>query len=106
MSPENHDKILAFTSHLPHIAAFSLIESVPQQYLKFASRGLKDTTRIASSDRELWADIFLSNRKNILKGIAVLERNLASIKSALNNKDRKSLVKILKRAKEKREKLQ
>ena len=106
LSPENHDKILYFTSHLPHIAAFSLIESVLHQYLEFASGGLKDTTRIAASDRELWADIFLSNRKNILKGIVVLEKNLANIKSALNNKDRKSLIKILKRAKKKREKLQ
>lgn len=106
LSPENHDKILSFTSHLPHIAAFSLIESVPHSYLEFASGGLKDTTRIAASDRELWADIFLSNRKNILKGIVVLEKNLANIKSALNNKDRKSLIKILKRAKKKREKLQ
>ena len=106
LSPENHDKILAFTSHLPHILAFSLIESVPHPYFKFASGGLKDTTRIAASDSQLWADIFLSNRKNILKGIVALEKNLANIKSALNNKDRKSLIKILKRAKGKREKLQ
>lgn len=106
LSPENHDRILAFTSHLPHISAFSLMGSVPQQYLKFASGGLKDTTRIAASDSQLWADIFLSNRKNILKAISVLEKNLANIKSALNNKDRKSLVKILRRAKKKREKLQ
>jgi len=105
LSPKMHDKILSFISHLPHIAAFSLISSVPSQYLKFSSTGLKDTTRIAASETELWNDIFLSNRKNILKAIAVLEDNLKKIKSALNKKDKYSLTKLLREAKLKRDSL-
>lgn len=105
LPPDNHDEILSFTSHLPHAAAFSLIRAVPKEYLKFASTGLKDTTRIAASEAELWSDIFLSNRKNILKSIEVLQGNLDRIKSAIAKKDRKILNRIFKEAKEKRDSL-
>ncbi len=102
LSPQAHDKILSFVSHLPHIAAFSLIRTVPKEYFKFSSGGLKDTTRVAASEAELWTDIFLTNRKNILKAISGLEKNLNKIKSAINNKDRILLTKILQEAREKR----
>lgn len=105
MAPETHDKILSFVSHLPHIAAFSLIGAVPGQHLKFASGGLRDATRIAASDSELWVDIFFSNQKNILEAIKSLEGNLTKIKSAIKRKDRKTLSAILKKAKGKRESL-
>ncbi|MCM8796019.1 MAG: prephenate dehydrogenase/arogenate dehydrogenase family protein [Candidatus Omnitrophica bacterium] len=105
LSANRHDKILSFTSHLPHIVAFSLIKSIPQRYLKFASGGLKDTTRIAGSESELWSDIFLSNRKNILGSIRILENNLEKIKSAITRKDKRRLNRILKKAKEKRDNL-
>ncbi len=103
LAPDKHDRILSFISHLPHIAAFSLIGAVPRQHLKLASGGLKDTTRIAYSDAGLWADIFLSNRRNILKAIAAFQQELAGIKSAVARKDKKSLLGILKKAKTKRE---
>lgn len=90
-----HDKILAFTSHLPHIAAFSLLKTVPSSYIRFSASGLRDTTRIASSDPVLWADIFLANRKNILLAIGHLESNLEKIKNALRGRDRKRLVALL-----------
>lgn len=102
-SPPLHDKVLSFVSHLPHIVAFSLIGIIPRQYLKFASTGLKDTTRIAASEAELWADILLSNRKNIVKTIELLEINMARIKSAIQKKNRKGLSLIIKKAKVKRE---
>jgi len=103
LSAANHDKALSFISHLPHVAAFSLITSVPNQYLKFAANSLKETTRIASSDIQLWADIFLSNRKNMAGSIALLERNLKKIKSAIGANDRGLLLKVLKAANIKRE---
>lgn len=103
LTPAIHDKILSFVSHLPHIVAFSLIDIIPKQYLEFASTGLKDATRIAASDSQLWLDIFLSNRKNMLKTLALFQRNLYRIKKAINKKDKKSLNTILKRAKSKRE---
>lgn len=100
-----HDKILSFSSHLPHLVAFSLIGAVSAKYLRFSSGGLKDSTRIAASDPGLWADIFLSNKGNILKATQVLQDNLSKIKSAINKKDKKLLIKILKEAKAKRESL-
>jgi len=100
--PGTHDKILSFVSHLPHTVAFSLINSIPDDYLKFASTGLKDTTRIAASDSQLWADILLSNKKNMLKSIESFQHNLSKIKSAIQKKDKKGLVLILKKAQAKR----
>jgi prephenate dehydrogenase len=103
MNPQQHDQILSFASHLPHIAAFSLINSVPEKCLPFSSGGLKDTTRIASSESELWSAIFLSNRKNLLKAIGIWERRIQDIKSAIQQGDRKRLDSILKGAKKKRD---
>ena len=100
-----HDKALSFVSHLPHIVAFSLINTVPAQYLKFASSGLRDTTRIAASDSEIWSDIFLTNRGNILAAIELIQKNLASIKKAIASGDTSSLDSILKTAKKKRDSL-
>lgn len=103
LAPGTHDKILSFVSHLPHIVSFSLIESIPKKYLKFSSTSLKDTTRIAASDARLWLDIFLSNQKNTLKAIKFFQENLSKIKSAIQRKDKRLLVRILKEAKQKRE---
>lgn len=103
LSPEAHDKILSFVSHLPHAAAFSLIAAVPREFLKFSSAGLRDTTRIAASDSELWADILLSNSKNISQAITLFQGKLSGLNEAIRSKDRNRLIKILKAAKDKRE---
>ena len=105
LTPRSHDKILSFVSHLPHAVAFSLVSIMPEKFLKFASTGLKDTTRIASSDSELWAEIFLSNPDNILKAIRSLEGKIAEVKKAIQKKDKQKLLKILKEAKRKRDSL-
>jgi prephenate dehydrogenase len=103
--PAGHDKALAFVSHLPHIAAFSLINSVPEQYLKFGASGLKDTTRIASSDSGIWSDILLSNRSNLLSAINTLQKNLGRLRQAISSRDAKKLNALLKTAKQKRDSL-
>lgn len=105
LSPKKHDQVLAFTSHLPHAIAFSLIDCVPRNFLNLSSSGLKDTTRIAGSDEALWGEIFLSNRANLLKALSIFQMSLAALKLALENQDKSLLVKILKAAKNKREKL-
>ena len=69
MSPQEHDESLAFVSHLPHMIAFSLMKAVPDQHLELAPQGLRDMTRIASSDASIWRDIVLSNQKNVLKSV-------------------------------------
>ena len=103
MNPDTHDRILSFVSHLPHSIAFSLISTVPDKYLKFAANGLKDTTRIALSDSRLWVDIFLSNRKNMLESIQSFQDKLSAVKSAIHKRNEKALIRILKKAKGKRE---
>ncbi|MDD2927428.1 MAG: prephenate dehydrogenase/arogenate dehydrogenase family protein [Candidatus Omnitrophica bacterium] len=105
LSPKEHDRVLSFTSHLPHAVAFSLIDSIPDASLKFSASGLKDTTRIAASDALLWQGIFLTNRKNILKAIADFEKKLLKIKSAISKNNKKELRAILARAQKKRNSL-
>jgi prephenate dehydrogenase len=102
LTPEAHDRILSFVSHLPHSVAFSLMNSIPSVYLKFAASGLKDTTRIAASSSGLWVDIFLSNRENMLKSIGAFQDSLAKLKSAIQKKDKRQLALILKKAQLKR----
>ena len=105
MSPQSHDRILGFVSHLPHIVAFSLINSIPAEFLKFSTASLKESTRIASSDPRLWADIILDNRKNSLSGISKMLTNLKHLKSALQSKSRVRLTGIFKKAKIRRDSL-
>ncbi|MDD5115737.1 MAG: prephenate dehydrogenase [Candidatus Omnitrophica bacterium] len=105
LSPERHDRILAFTSHLPHAVAFSLVRSIPDAFLGLCSGGFKDTTRISASDGNLWSEVFLSNRDKLLLCISAFQNNLSSLKLALQKKDKKTLVKILSSAKRKRDKI-
>ncbi|MDD5197096.1 MAG: prephenate dehydrogenase/arogenate dehydrogenase family protein [Candidatus Omnitrophota bacterium] len=105
LSPGEHDRVLSFTSHLPHAVAFSLINSIPADTLKFSASGLKDSTRIAASDALLWQGIFLTNRKNMLKAITAFEKKLLRIKSAISQNDKEKLTAILTRAQKKRNSL-
>lgn len=105
LNPDKHDRILAFVSHFPHLAAFALIGMVPAEYLKFSPVSLKEMTRIAASDAQLWKDIVLSNRVNILRAIGLFKNKLIQIKSAIEKNDEHKLTKIFNAAKQKRERL-
>jgi prephenate dehydrogenase len=105
LSPENHDRNLGFISHLPHIAAFSLINSIPTEFIKFSTPSLKESTRIASSDPGLWADIILDNRLNSLNAISRMQSSLQQIKTSLKRKNKRELVGLFKKAKIKRDSL-
>ena len=105
VDPSLHDKILSFVSHLPHLLAFCLIDIIPGEFLKFGSSGLKDTTRIASSEAEVWKDIFISNRQATLNAIGIFQKRLSAVKGALQKKDLRSLESVLLRAKKKRDSL-
>jgi len=105
LSPEKHDQVLAFTSHLPHAVAFSLIGCIPDDYLALSSGGLRDSTRISASDANLWSEVFLSNHSNLLFSLSVFQAKLAVLKQILKRKNKKLLVNILSAAGEKREKL-
>lgn len=103
LDPQEHDLILAFVSHLPHIAAFSLINTIPKEYFNFASTGLKDTTRIAASDPLIWRDICLTNRDALLKAIKEFQKTLEKFKYLIRKKNSKGLKDILEKAKLKRD---
>ncbi|MFA5115570.1 MAG: prephenate dehydrogenase, partial [Candidatus Omnitrophota bacterium] len=82
-SPEKHDRIVAEISHLPHIVAAALINSASGESLGFASTGFKDTTRIAASDPDIWRDICMTNRKEILRALDNYGRNLSRIRKLI-----------------------
>lgn len=103
LTPKMHDRVLAFTSHLPHIIAFSLITAIPDKYLPLSSTGLRDTTRIAASDNEIWEEIILSNKEQIINSISAFEGSLSRIKIAIQRKDKKALTSFLMQAKRKRD---
>ncbi|HHT9105796.1 MAG TPA: prephenate dehydrogenase [Candidatus Wujingus californicus] len=99
MSPEQHDEILASVSHLPHLVASCLINSIEKEHISYVASGLRDTTRIASGDPELWANIFDQNRDNVIKSIEQLIAEVNKFKNDLINKDVTALLDKLKKAK-------
>jgi prephenate dehydrogenase len=94
MKPARHDFILSRTSHLPHLAAFALMATIPAETLSFAAGGLKDTTRIALSSPELWTDIFLANRRHMLSALASFEDTLEAFKAALRSSRRPKVLSL------------
>jgi len=103
MSAEEHDRVLSFISHLPHLAAFTMINSVPREFLKFAPPSLREITRIAASDPRLWTDIILSNKKASLNALALYLKNLSAVAAFVKTSDRASLERIFASAKRNRE---
>ncbi|MBU1124979.1 MAG: prephenate dehydrogenase/arogenate dehydrogenase family protein [Candidatus Omnitrophica bacterium] len=105
LTPHAHDRILSFVSHLPHAIAFSLMRSVPERFFGFAAGGLRDSTRLAASDSLLWADIFLSNRKNLLSAVRSFKVELSRIERAVARHDKRRLKNLLAIAQAKRSQL-
>jgi prephenate dehydrogenase len=105
MSPEEHDRALAVTSHVPHLAAAAVAASLPENWFRLAGAGALDTTRIASGDPELWTHIFLQNRDNVLAGLSRCEHELAALRAAIENRDEERLRNLLAVAKKNRDAL-
>tara|TARA_B100000073_G_scaffold105764_1_gene84857 strand:- start:3165 stop:4028 length:864 start_codon:yes stop_codon:yes gene_type:complete len=109
LDPKLHDKIFSLTSHLPHIVAFSLISLFSKrkasEYKKFIGGGLKDFTRIAESDPQMWENIFSLNKKNILKDIKDIEKELNKIKNFILKDEGSKLEAHLKNIKKTKESL-
>lgn len=104
-SPAQHDRIVAQISHLPHIVATALIRAVTSQSLEFASTGFKDTTRIAASDPDIWKDICMANKREILKFLDSYERSLGRIKNFIRDGKSYQLQREFAKSKSVREKL-
>lgn len=105
MSPAAHDKALAATSHLPHLAASALAGTTPIEDLSLAASGWADTTRVAAGDPALWTQIFLSNQAQVLTALGRYEKVLSSFRNAIQRGDAAKLERILAQAKQTRDAL-
>ena len=95
MSPDEHDRILAVTSHLPHILAAVTASCVQESDLPYTGTGFRDTTRIAAGSAELWKHILAGNRQQVMKAIAKAESLLESIREALIESDDEQVKRLL-----------
>jgi prephenate dehydrogenase len=114
MDPMEHDWIFGAVSHLPHVAAFSLMHTLEAlqgrtphtpDLLDFSGGGLRDATRIAASSPEMWRDICVANHENLVKMVDQYIQQLQIFRELLINRDAPGLYKAIARAKESRERL-
>lgn len=100
MTPEEHDRVLGATSHLPHLVAAALAAATPPELLGLTGSGWLDTTRIAAGDPELWKQIYLANLGHSLRALADFERVLSRWRAALEAGDSSLLLALLQEGKQ------
>ena len=90
MTPEHHDRVLAITSHLPHLIAYTIVgtatdleDDLRQEVMKYSASGFRDFTRIAASDPVMWRDIFLNNREATLEILQRFSEDLTAMQRAI-----------------------
>ena len=90
MTPEHHDKVLAITSHLPHLIAYTIVATADDlatvnktEVFKYAAGGFRDFTRIAASDPVMWRDVFLSNQDAVLEMLGRFTEDLVALQRAI-----------------------
>jgi cyclohexadieny/prephenate dehydrogenase len=101
MSPDHHDLVLAVTSHLPHLIAYTIVgtaydlrEVTRSEVLKFSAGGFRDFTRIAASDPTMWRDIFLANKNAVLEMLGTFTEDLSTVTRAIRRGDGDTLFDI------------
>ena len=94
MEPSHHDKVLAITSHIPHLIAFNIVGTAnnlanvtEKEVVKYSAGGFRDFTRIAASDPKMWSDIFTYNSEAVLEMLELFSNDLAKLKDAVRKKD-------------------
>ena len=112
MSAEEHDKIFAITSHLPHLIAYNLIKTAQdfekkekRKIIKFSAGGLRDFSRTAASNEIMWRDIFFNNKKNMIKMIDLYIKNLFTFKKNIQILENDEIIKKLVEAKKVRKQI-
>lgn len=107
MDPGHHDHVLAITSHLPHLIAFSIVgtaadleQDLRQEVIKFAASGFRDFTRIAASDPVMWRDIFLNNREALLDVCGRLMEDIARLQRAIRWGEGEEIEKLIQASRE------
>ncbi|MGH8462636.1 MAG: bifunctional prephenate dehydrogenase/3-phosphoshikimate 1-carboxyvinyltransferase [Pseudomonas sp.] len=108
MQVERHDEVLAATSHLPHLLAFGLVDSLAKRnenldIFRYAAGGFRDFTRIAGSDPVMWHDIFLANREAVLRTLDTFRSDLDALRDAVDAGDGHQLLGVFTRARVARE---
>ena len=95
LTPEEHDRVIAYTSQLPHALAVSLINSDEEDSSTgdFIGDSFRDLTRIAEINADLWQELFIGNGENLIAAIDMFTEQLSAIRKAVEEKDRESLVK-------------
>lgn len=108
MSVDDHDDVLAATSHLPHVLAFALVDALAgdpahREIFRYAAGGFRDFTRIAASDPTMWRDISLANRVALVGLIDQFSAHLADLRSAIDRSDSDYIFQSFARAKDARD---
>ena len=103
MSPESHDAAFAAVSHLPHLISFALMNAISGQphgkdYLSLAGPGFRDFTRIAASDPQVWRDIMVSNREELLAQCKIFQRNLQALEHMISSGNADALEGLIEQA--------
>ena len=104
MSVQHHDEVLAATSHLPHLLAYSLVDTLANNHenkdiFNYAAGGFRDFTRIASSSPIMWRDIFVGNKDEVLKALDLFTADLQQLREVVANEDKTQMMGTFTRAK-------
>jgi cyclohexadieny/prephenate dehydrogenase len=98
MTPDHHDLVLAITSHLPHLIAYTIVGTADElaqvtssEVIKFSAGGFRDFTRIASSDPTMWRDVFLNNKEAVLEMLGTFNEDLSKLTRAIRRNDGEAL---------------
>jgi cyclohexadieny/prephenate dehydrogenase len=107
MSADYHDKVLAITSHLPHLIAYTIVgtatdlaDDIKREVIKFSASGFRDFTRIAASDPVMWRDVFLSNKEATLEIMQRFTEDLTALQKAIRRGDGDTLEELFTRTRE------
>ena len=96
-TPQKHDEMIAYTSQLPHILAGAYVKSpASDEHKGFSAGSYHDVSRVASVDENLWSELFLLNKDNLLAEIDILLKNLSEYKQAISNEDKSGVLKAIK----------
>ena len=107
-----HDKVLAITSHLPHLIAYSIVDTannlesdLKNDVIRYSATGFRDFTRLASSDPTMWRDVFLNNSEAVLEMLQRFNEDLSALQKLIRKKDSNELYNFFKNSKEIRNKI-
>lgn len=110
MTPSHHDSVLAITSHLPHLIAYSIVSTASDledvtrsEVIKFSAGGFRDFTRIAASDPTMWRDVFLTNKDAVLEMLGRFSEDLSALQRSIRWGDGDALFELFTRSKETRQ---